>query len=255
VRLPRRRERRRGRPPPRFDGPPVLLIHAGGMDGRMWHPLVERLEDRYWLIVPDLRGHGTTPLPPTEFSHVDDLLAVLDDLKVERTAVVGCSMGGHVALELATAAPARVNALVLMASSLEIDDWSEEIRQYWAQESELVEAGNIDGAVELNARIWGREGETDELVAEMARTSLEHQAGVEAPERELTVDLASIAVPTLAISGGRDFADFARIADRIAAAVPGAQRAEIADAGHLIPLERPDETAELLVPFLEAVGR
>jgi 3-oxoadipate enol-lactonase len=233
----------------------VLLIHAGGMDGRMWQPLVERLEDRYWLIVPDLRGHGTTPLPPTEFSHVDDLLAVLDDLKLERTAVVGCSMGGHVALELATAAPERVNALVLMASALDIDDWSDEIRQYWAQENELVEAGDIDGAVECNVRTWGREGETDELVAEMVRTSLELQAGVDAPERELTVDLSSIAVPTLAVSGGRDFADFARIADRIAAEVPGAQRAEIADAGHLIPLERPDEAAELVAQFLESVGR
>jgi 3-oxoadipate enol-lactonase len=249
----RRRELYRRRP--KFAGPPVLLIHAGGMDGRMWRPLVERLEDRYWLIVPDLRGHGTTPLPPQEYSHVDDLLGVLDDLKVERTAVVGCSMGGHVALELATAAPERVNALALLASALDIDDWSDEIRQYWAKENELVEAGDIDGAVEVNVRTWGREGETDDLVAEMVRASLEHQVGVEAPERELTVDLATIAVPTLAVSGGRDFADFARIADRIAAEVPGAQRAEVADAGHLIPLERPDETAELLVPFLDAVGR
>jgi 3-oxoadipate enol-lactonase len=233
----------------------VLFLHAGGMDGRMWRPLAERIKDRYWVIVPDLRGHGTTPLPPEEFSHVDDLLGLLDDLKVERTAVVGCSMGGHVALELAMAAPERVNALVLMASALDIDDWSDEIRRYWAQEHELVEAGDIDGAVELNVRTWGREGETDELVAEMVRTSLELQVGVEAPERELSVDLASIAVPTLAISGGLDFADFARIADRIAAEVPGAQRAEVADASHLIPLERPDETAELLVPFLETVGR
>jgi 3-oxoadipate enol-lactonase len=249
----RRRELYRRRP--KFAGPPVLLIHAGGMDGRMWRPLVERLEDRYWLIVPDLRGHGTTPLPPQEYSHVDDLLGVLDDLKVERTAVVGCSMGGHVALELATAAPERVNALALLASALDIDDWSDEIRQYWAKENELVEAGDIDGAVEVNVRTWGREGETDDLVGEMVRASLEHQVGVEAPERELTVDLATIAVPTLAVSGGRDFADFARIADRIAAEVPGAQRAEVADAGHLIPLERPDETAELLVPFLDAVGR
>jgi 3-oxoadipate enol-lactonase len=163
-------------------------------------------------------------------------------------------MGGHVALELATAAPERVNALVLLAGSLDIDDWSDDIRQYWARENELVEAGDIDGAVELNARTWGLEGETDELVADMARRGFEHQVGVEAPERELTVDLGSIAVPTLAVSGGRDFADFARIADRIAAEVPGAQRAEIADAGHLIPLECPDEAAELLVEFLERVG-
>ena len=248
----RRRELYRRRP--KFAGPPVLLIHAGGMDGRMWRPLVERLEDRYWLIVPDLRGHGTTPLPPEEYAHVDDLLGVLDDLKVERTAVVGASMGGHVALELVTAAPDRVSSLVLLASSLDVDDWAPDIRDYWAQEAALVEAGDIDGAVALNVRTWGREGETDELVAEMTRRALELHVGVDPPERELTVDLASIAVPTLVVSGGLDFPDFARLADRIAAEIPGAERAEVADAGHLIALERPDETAELLAAFLERVG-
>ena len=87
----------------------------------------------------------------------------------------------------------------------------------------------------------------------MARRGFELQAGVEAEEREMPIDLPSIAVPTLAVSAGRDFADFARIADRIAAEVPGAQRAEVADSGHLIPLERPDATVELLAPFLEGV--
>jgi 3-oxoadipate enol-lactonase len=249
----RQRRRQLYRRRPKFAGPPVLLIHAGGMDGRMWRPLVERLQDRYWLIVPDLRGHGTTPLPPEEYAHVDDLLAVLDDLKIEQAVVVGASMGGYVALELATAAPERVKALVVMASPLDVDDWSPDIKELWDQEHQLVEAGDIDGAVDLNVRMWARDPDAEGLVAEMVRRSLELQAGVEAPERELSVDLASIAVPTLVISGGRDFPDFARLADRIAAEIPGAERAEVADSGHLIPLERPDETAELLVPFLERV--
>jgi 3-oxoadipate enol-lactonase len=232
----------------------VLLIHAGGMDGRMWRPLVERLEDRYWLIVPDLRGHGTTPLPPEEFSHVDDLLAVLDDLKIERATVVGASMGGWVALQLATAAPDRVKALVLMASSMEFDDWSPEIQEFWAKEKELVDAGDIEGAVDLGVRTWVREPQTEELVREMTRRGFELQVGVEAPERDMPIELGSITAPTLAISGGLDLLDFARIADRIAAEVPGAQRAEVPDAGHLIALDRPDATAALLVPFLERVS-
>ena len=219
----------------------------------MWRPLAERLEDRYWLIVPDLRGHGTTPLPPEEFSNVDDLLAVLDDLAVERAAVAGCSFGGRVAMQLATAAPERVSSLALFASALDIDDWSPEIQEYRAEEEALVEAGDIDGTVELNVRTWARAPETEELVADMARTALEHQVGVDVDERETPIDLASIAVPTLAVSAGLDFPDFARIADRIAAEVPGAQRAEIPDAGHLIPLERPDASAELLLAFLEGV--
>ena len=231
----------------------MLFLHAGGMDGRMWRPLAKRLEDRYWVIVPDLRGHGTTPLPPQEFSNVDDVLAVLDDLEVDRVAVVGASFGGYVALQLATAAPERVKGLVLMASPLDIDDWSAEMEEFRARENELVEAGDIDGAVALNVRTWVREPEVEELVAEMTRRAFELQVGVEVHMREQPVDLSAITVPTLAISGGRDFPDFARIADRIAAEVPGAQRAEVPDAGHLIALERPDAAAELLVPFLESV--
>jgi 3-oxoadipate enol-lactonase len=251
MRLQRRRGRRRRRP--RFGGPPVLFLHAGGMDGRMWRPLAERLEDRYWIVVPDLRGHGTTPLPPEPFSNVDDVLAVLDDLKIERTAVVGASFGGYVALQLATAAPERVRALVLMASPLDIDDWSPEIEEFRAHEDELVEARDIEGAVALGVRTWVRDPATEELVADMTRRSFELQVGVDVNEREMPVHLGSIAAPTLAISGGLDFSDFARIADRIAAEVPGAQRAEVPDAGHLIALERPDAAAELLVPFLERV--
>jgi 3-oxoadipate enol-lactonase len=233
----------------------VVLLHAGGMDGRMWRPVVERLEDSYWLIVPDLRGHGTTPLPPGQpYSDAEDVLGVLDDLKVEDAAFAGCSFGGRVALQVATAAPERVNALALFASPL---DWSDppsaELKAFFDEEEALVEAGDIEAAVQLGVRTWVRDPAAEELVADMSRRSFEHQAGVEAPEREMPIDLASIAVPTLAVSAGLDFADFAEIADRIAAEVANAQRAEIPDAGHLIPLERPDETAQLLRTFLESV--
>jgi 3-oxoadipate enol-lactonase len=217
------------------------------MDGRMWRPVVERLEDRYWLIVPDMRGHGTTPMPAEPYSDVEDVLAVLDDLGVQSAAFAGCSFGGRVALQVATAAPERVTALALFASAL---DWrdppSEELKGLWEQEEKLVEAGDLEAAVELSVRMWVREPEAEELVADMARRAFEHQAGVEVEEREMPIDLASIAVPTLAVSAGLDFPEFTKIADRIAAEVPNAERAEVADSGHLIPLERPDVTVELL---------
>ena len=88
--------------------PHVVFIHAGGVDGRMWHPLAERLEGRR-LHIPDLRGHGSTPLPPGEYSHAEDLLRMLDDLRIRRATLVGASFGGWVALQLATKAPERVN--------------------------------------------------------------------------------------------------------------------------------------------------
>jgi 3-oxoadipate enol-lactonase len=235
--------------------PHVVLIHAGGLDGRMWRPLAERLDDRFRLDIPDLRGHGSTPLPPEPYTHAEDLVRMLDQLKVERAVVIGCSFGGWVALQLATLAPERVRALALMPGTLsDTEDWSPEIEAFWAQEDALVGAGDIDGAVALNVRTWVREPQVADVVAEMARTALEHQAGAQAQERVLPVDLPAIAHPTLAVSGGRDFPDFARMADRVAAEVPGGERAEVPDAGHLIALERPDAAAEILGPWLERVS-
>jgi pimeloyl-ACP methyl ester carboxylesterase len=232
----------------------VVLVHAGGTDGRMWRPLTERLDDRFRLHVPDLRGSGSTPLPPEEYSDAEDLLRMLDALRVKRAAFVGASFGGWVALQVATMAPERVMGLGLFAATLaDSEEWSPEIQAFWSEENALVEARDVDGAVALGLRTWVREPSTSELVAEMSRTSFEAQIGVEAQAREDPVDLAAIRVPTLAVSGGLDFPDFARFADRIAAEVPGAERAEVPDAGHLIALERPDAAADLLRPFLERV--
>ena len=85
--------------------PHVVFIHAGGVDGRMWHPLAERL-DGMRLHMPDLRGHGSTPLPPGEYAHADDLLRMLDDLRIKRATLVAASFGGWVALQLGMRIPA-----------------------------------------------------------------------------------------------------------------------------------------------------
>jgi pimeloyl-ACP methyl ester carboxylesterase len=234
--------------------PRVLLLHAGGLDHRMWQPLIDRIKGGYVIHAPDLRGHGSTPFPPGEFAHAEDVVGLLDRLRAKKTIVVGCSRGGWVALQLATLAPERVAGIALVPGTLaDTKKWSPELEAFRAQEERLLADGDIDGAVKLGVRTWVRDEQVADLVADMSRKAFELQQGVEANERELPVDLAAIAVPTLAVSGGLDFPDFARMADRVAAEVPGAERASIDDAGHLIALERPDASAELLLPWLQRV--
>ena len=237
--------------------PQVVFVHAGGVDGRMWHPLAERL-DGMRLHIPDLRGHGSTPLPPGEFSHAEDLLGLLDDLRIKRATLVGASLGGWVAVQLATMAPRRVTGLALLASTYrdrDASEWSPEIVAFLEKERALLEADDIEGAVALGLRAWKPRPGVRDLVEEMTRDAFVRQQGVEAQERPLPVDLGAIAVPTLVVSGGKDpMPDFALIADQLAAAIDGAERAVIKDAGHLIALERPDETAALLQPWLERVS-
>ncbi|QZY30070.1 alpha/beta fold hydrolase [Nocardioides coralli] len=94
-------------------GPPVLLLHSGVTDRRMWADVAPALADDYRVVAPDLRGFGDSPLPGEHFTDVADLVVLLDNLAIDRVAVVGSSLGGRVALELATAHPERVSALVL----------------------------------------------------------------------------------------------------------------------------------------------
>jgi pimeloyl-ACP methyl ester carboxylesterase len=203
------------------------------MDSRMWQPLRDELGDAYDVLAPEL---GAAP--------VDAALAALDAHDVERAIVVGASAGGNGALELVTQAPERVAGLVLFAATLFDHDFSPEIREFWAAEEALVAAGDIESAVALNVRAWVRDPAVAALVEAMVRDDLAGGGDGEPPE--LPIDLAAIEVPTVAVSGGLDFPDFAAMADRIAATVPGARRAEVPDAGHLIALERPRAAAQLV---------
>jgi 3-oxoadipate enol-lactonase len=241
------------------EGPAVVLLHAGGLDGRMWEPIAGALAARHRVVVYDMRGFGRSPAATGDVSHVEDLVSVLDGRGIDRAALVGNSFGGGVALEATVAHPERVRALALFAPALREFDWSPELEAFGGAEEELLEAGNLEGAVELNLVTWVDRGsggpELRARVADMARRSFELQAGVEAEEAPFEPPAAErfgeIAVPTLVVSAGLDFPDFARIADVIAAGVPGARRAEIANAGHLMPLERPDETLALVESLLD----
>jgi len=234
----------------RGSGPAILLVHAGGLDSRMWGPLTDLLQDRFTLIAPDLRGHGRTPPAREPYSSAEDLVASLDELAVEQAVVVGASYGGGVALELATLAPDRVTALGLFAATLFDHDFGNQLPAFWAQEEAMLEHADIEGAVELGVRTWVKEPAVADLVRSMSRDALLAQLGAEEDEREMPIDFATIAAPTLAVSGGLDFAAFAGMADRIVREVPKAQRAEVPDAGHLIALERPEAAAELLAGLL-----
>jgi len=95
-------------------GFPVLFIHAGIADSRMWEPQAKTWADRFDMIRPDLRGFGDSDLPPAPYSNRADLAGLLDHLGLYRAHVIGCSMGGTVAIDLAVEHPDRVERLVLI---------------------------------------------------------------------------------------------------------------------------------------------
>jgi 3-oxoadipate enol-lactonase len=160
-------------------------------------------------------------------------------------ALVGSSYGGLVCLEAAARQPELVTDLVLLDAPLPDHEWSDEIEAYGDEEERLLEAGDLDGATELNLAFWAPT--MADRLRPMTRWSLE----LEVDEIE-QVDLSAVRARTLVAVGEHDKPDFRAIAERLARELPNAELAVIEGAGHLPSMERPDETAALVRRFLSA---
>ncbi|MFI5531335.1 alpha/beta fold hydrolase [Kitasatospora sp. NPDC051853] len=240
-------------------GPAVLLLHSTVCDRRMWDGQVAALaEAGHQVVRADLRGFGESPAADRPYNDADDLVELLAGLGVERLALVGASGGGAVALEFAARFPERVGALALLCTAAAGLEPGDGLRAFWGKENELLEAGDVAGATDLNVATWlGPDAGDDarETVRQMQRHAFEVQlaAGdVEGVEYESSPE--AITAPTLLVTGAHDFPEFGRVSDRLAGLIPGARRVDLEWAGHLPAVERPEETAALLVDFLAESG-
>jgi len=245
----------------------VVLIHAGIADSRMWEPQLRSFAPSHRVIAPDLPGFGQTPLDqdPVDFrAFVRD---ALDAAGMQSAALVGTSLGGRIALELALESPERVSALVLVGSGLDGHEWSKEVEAFGDEEEAALERGDLDTAVETNLRMWlaGPTRRLDEidpairrLVGEMQRNAFRLQQGhdfrLAVLEPPASQRLAEIRVPTLVLTGDEDVPDIHVIAEKLTREIPGAERATIADAAHLPNLERPEEFDRIVLGFLRQHG-
>lgn len=232
-------------------GIPVLLLHSSVANRQMWQPQWDALASAHLVVRCDLRAYGETPLPTSRWSDPDDVVALLDHLGLDSVAVVGASYGGHVALEVATAAPQRVSKLVLLCPGGDAPA-TPDIEEFAAAEEALLEAGDLDGAADLNARTWLGPEASDDVRTRLAawqKHTFEVQLG--APDdlgpNHVEVVPAAITAPTTVVTGAHDLPHFRGIARTLAASVPGARLVELDWAGHLPSLERPDETTALLL--------
>ena len=246
------------------EGPAVVLVHEGICDSRMWDREWRGWSGEFRLLRVDLRGFGSSPLEPGPFAHARDLIEAIDAHGLERAALLGVSLGGRVALEVALARAELVSALVLVAPGLPGHEWSQELRDAWAEEGTAFEAGDLDGAVEATLRTWvdGPRRRPEDVdpqvrarVGEMQRRAYELAEGIEEDEEELLVDdlaqkLGEVGAPTLVLVGDEDQPDMHAIAERLAREIPGARLERIEATAHVPSLERPREFDELVLPFL-----
>ena len=253
-------------------GEPVVLLHAGVADRRMWAPLVPRLASRYRVIRADARGFGETLPPSGPWSHHADLLALLDELLIGRAHLVGASRGAGIAVEAALARPDAVASLVLAAPGGALfGDAPVGLRPIWAAEVDALDRGDLDAAVEVNLRAWvdgplrppdAVDPAMRSLVGTMQREAFElpEWDDEQAPEHELTPPAAgrlrALRCPTLVVVGDADQPAVVETADRLVAEVPDVRRVVFPETAHMLSLERPDAFADVVERFLgEVAGR
>jgi pimeloyl-ACP methyl ester carboxylesterase len=249
-------------------GLPLLLLHAGVADSRMWAAQVEALAPHYRVIRCDLRGYGNSPLPNGAFAYHEDVAALLDALNIDAAWIVGASFGGRVAVDFALTYPQRVDGLILAAPLLSGYEPGESIQAFGEEEDTLLEDGDLDGATELNLRMWvdGPFRRADQVdpqvragVAEMQR----HAFNMEIPEKVAVhpIDppamarLPEIHAPTLILVGDLDVAEVVEFAETLAQVIPNAQQRTIPGVAHLPNMEAPQIFNEAVEQFIQTTGK
>ncbi len=247
------------------EGQPILLLHAGICDARMWERQMTSLAGRHRVIRADLRGFGRSPMPAENFSYARDVVELVESLEVGPVVLLGASLSGRVALEVATARPDLVEGLVLVNPALPDWPWSKRFRALAAEEGAALERGDVEAAVEANLRMWvegprrDRDGIDPELrrfVGSMQRDAFRIQLPMwdEADEDPLVPDvgdrLGELLMPALVITGALDVDDFQEIARHISVAIPEAELQVIGGVAHLPSLERPDEFDRIVLGFV-----
>jgi pimeloyl-ACP methyl ester carboxylesterase len=235
-------------------------------DSRQWNNEFAALAERYHVIRYDMRGYGKSEPVDGEFSHLSDLISLLDALKIHGPVIMmGCSMGGGIAMDFALLYPSRVQALIMVGSGptgLEIDVPTP---SKFADVEKAFEAGDLDLVAEIETQIWfDGSGRTPEqvdqamrkLLYEMNRIALAHevkQLGKRLPNTESPAfaRLESLNLPVLVIVGTHDTPYILAAADYMTEKLPSAQKVIIEDAAHVPNMDHPHEFQRIVQEFLK----
>ncbi len=247
------------------EGPVLLLLHGVGGTHTIWNEVVPALSSRFRLLAPDLRGHGRSPLPrdaPAGFAEMQaDLLRLLASKGIDQVYAVGLSAGALLALRLALELPPRVRGLVLIGGSVYTDAHTRAITERWA---ETYAQEGSDGLTlrllkDLYYPDWieAHMEVVDQLGEQMRKADFRGPAlwANEALKFDERNRIAQLSVPTLIVQAMDDQVVDAAHGRILRQSIPGAQLRILAQTGHLVPIERPKETAEAIGAFVDGVER
>ncbi|MGV9881380.1 alpha/beta fold hydrolase [Streptomyces sp. NPDC003006] len=232
------------------EGLPLVLIHPGVGDSRIWDPVLPRLTERHRVIRYDARGYGRSPVPTASYSLVEDLIAVLDHFGAARAVLAGSSMGGATALSLALRDPARVAALALVVPGV---TGAEDLvsREFTAEVGRLAEAGDVDGIAALVMRTSAAAGTGDDSEVEAHIRSVipawfanyPHHV----PDPPVYDRLGELDVPCVLVLAERDQPEVVRTNETMAERIPDCRLVRLAHSDHFPTLREPSAVADAIL--------
>ena len=244
-------------------GEPLILIHGGLLDRRMWDGQFELFSRWSRVIRYDNRNHGLSRGLPDSFSYHEDLNRIMEALGIQRARLVGLSLGGAIAIDFALAHPEKVSALVLVSSGLsgyEFRDSTLKVNQ--KKQADAAARKDMNAYVEYFQRSW-TDGphRTPEQVNRDVRQKVRDmcKATLSKPEPDNTTipleppaigRLSSIHIPTLFVLGDLDMASIQEISGLVLKGIPGSRKVVIKGAAHMVNMEKPEEFNEIVGEFL-----
>jgi pimeloyl-ACP methyl ester carboxylesterase len=250
------------------DGHPLLLIHGGLGDLRMWDEQVPAFAERYRVIRYDTRGFGRSETDDVEFSNHADAAAVLDHVGADSAYVIGQSRGGMIALDLAVDRPDRVDALVSVAGG--VGGYEAELpagveAPPWDEMERIWEAKDWEALAELETKVWvdgwGQPADrVDSGLRQKVHGGILASMKAEKPEgKQQRLDppaaerLGDLDIPTLVLIGQVDEPGAVLAEQHLASSVAGAQVVEFPGVAHMIHLEDSQRFNKLVLAFLAGV--
>lgn len=243
-------------------GDAILLLHGLGSCGQDWLLQMPLLSRRFRVIAPDLRGHGQTDKPPDCVRVSDlasDVIGLLDALDIDRAHVVGLSLGGCVALQMALDVPARVRSLMPVNTFARLEPDSPRHALMLASRLVVLGLRGLPAQAEfVAARLFPKPEQAPlrQLAAErIAANDVTTYRRLLFALRAFDVRdrLREIACPTLIVAGDRDSTVPIKAKQLLAANIPRARLEIVADSGHATPIDQPDVFNSLLMQFVESV--
>jgi 3-oxoadipate enol-lactonase len=244
----------------------VVFLHAGVADRRMWDSQFDVFAEKYRVVRYDHRSYGKTEGPEGEYSPVQELAGLLAYLGIEKTALVGCSIGGGAAINFTLTHPEKVWALVLSGPALGGFDYagSEQEERLETLFSEALEAGDLATAAEADMELWldghRPKGSVGGPIREQMRDMLLNAFNKNQDVSFTKLDppaaqrLAEIQVPTLVVVGDADVPDMLKIGDVLEKGVSGARKTVYPNTAHMLNMEIPAQFNADVLAFLGQAG-